>query len=212
LSEAPTKDVDRLESLKELNGKSYVIVGCGSNELKKGRGDWIDSHDFVVRFNNYILKGYEKDYGSKTDIFVSNFDKRCRKNNEAKVKEIKNIVCAFPINDWKYIWTGNRDIELIEKHVTLMAPTGYINELKKLYNNPSTGLAFLWWLYKEIGVLPKDKLLGFTHFSGDALPFHYYSKKEDDIRTQIVSRTHAHTHQPEGEKKIFDIVIGENNG
>jgi len=59
---------------KYLEGKSVAVVGNAPNELKKGRGKEIDSHDVVVRFNDYQIEGFENDYGTKTTVLVKNGD------------------------------------------------------------------------------------------------------------------------------------------
>ena len=43
-----------------------AIVGTADNLVGKGWGQQIDAHDFIVRFNT-VLKGYEKDVGSRVD-------------------------------------------------------------------------------------------------------------------------------------------------
>eukprot|EP00227_Mantoniella_beaufortii_P014970 CAMPEP_0197591376 /NCGR_PEP_ID=MMETSP1326-20131121/13040_1 /TAXON_ID=1155430 /ORGANISM="Genus nov. species nov., Strain RCC2288" /LENGTH=647 /DNA_ID=CAMNT_0043156789 /DNA_START=57 /DNA_END=2000 /DNA_ORIENTATION=+ len=43
-----------------------ALIGSADNMLKKNWGKQIDSHDFVVRFNS-VMKGFEKDIGTKTD-------------------------------------------------------------------------------------------------------------------------------------------------
>jgi len=43
-----------------------AIVGTADNLVGKGWGKQIDAHDFIVRFNT-VLKGYEKDVGSRVD-------------------------------------------------------------------------------------------------------------------------------------------------
>ena len=55
---------------KLINGKTVAIVGNGPSEINSGRGKEIDSHDIVIRMNNYRLKGFEKDYGTKIDIWA----------------------------------------------------------------------------------------------------------------------------------------------
>lgn len=46
--------------------KSIAVVGNGPCELGQCRGYEIDEHDYVIRFNNYKIDGYQEDYGSKT--------------------------------------------------------------------------------------------------------------------------------------------------
>lgn len=53
-----------------LEGKTIAVVGNGPSELGKGLGQEIDSHDVVIRFNNYKIKGFEKDYGRRTNVWM----------------------------------------------------------------------------------------------------------------------------------------------
>ncbi len=51
---------------------SVALVGSGSNVLKKGYGEVIDSHDRIVRFNHAKTLNMEQDVGSKTtDLFIN---------------------------------------------------------------------------------------------------------------------------------------------
>ena len=59
-----------------LEGKRVAVVGNAPSEIGRKKGAEIDAHDLVIRFNNFRLKGFEDDYGSKTDIhetFVRNY-------------------------------------------------------------------------------------------------------------------------------------------
>jgi hypothetical protein len=66
---AETTVTDILEDLPDF-GKGQLgtcaLIGSADNMLKKGWGNQIDAHDFVVRFNSK-MKGFEKDIGFKTD-------------------------------------------------------------------------------------------------------------------------------------------------
>lgn len=77
------KNRNNNELKKILEGKTIAIVGNGPSEMGKRKGAEIDNHDIVIRFNNYELKGFEQDYGSKTDIWCCNLNhdikNRCEK-------------------------------------------------------------------------------------------------------------------------------------
>ena len=45
-----------------------AIVGNAQSILAARQGEFIDSHDVVIRFNEFMIKGYEKYCGTKTDI------------------------------------------------------------------------------------------------------------------------------------------------
>lgn len=53
-------------------GQSLVVIGNAPSLKNEGLGEWIDSHDVVVRFNECALDGYAEDVGYRTSILVSN--------------------------------------------------------------------------------------------------------------------------------------------
>jgi len=69
-----------LEQLKDFHykesdlfsGNSCAIVGSSGNLLNNKFGNEIDNHDFVIRFNQARVVGYEKYVGSKTSLRVIN--------------------------------------------------------------------------------------------------------------------------------------------
>ena len=68
-----------------VNGKDVIIVGPAETLQGKGRGQWIDAHDLVVRFNTAIhyipfTKELARDIGTRTDILYC--------NNEVIIKQM----------------------------------------------------------------------------------------------------------------------------
>lgn len=67
-------DLRRRHEARELDrfleGKTIAVVGNGPSDVGKGLGKEIDAHDVVVRFNNYRIEGFERDYGSRIDVWV----------------------------------------------------------------------------------------------------------------------------------------------
>lgn len=53
-------------------GQSVVFVGNSGSLRAQKLGNWIDSFDIIVRFNEARTQGFEQDLGSRTDILVSN--------------------------------------------------------------------------------------------------------------------------------------------
>ena len=53
-------------------GQSVIFVGNAPSLKGERLGEWVDSHDIVVRFNESPVAGYECDVGTRTDILVSN--------------------------------------------------------------------------------------------------------------------------------------------
>lgn len=66
---------------------SIILVGNGPSLLGRDLGFVIDSHDTVVRFNGFQIKGYEKHVGVKTDVWVRHAF--CREVRDAPKKLVK---------------------------------------------------------------------------------------------------------------------------
>jgi hypothetical protein len=65
-----------LEQIKEYcKGKTIIVVGNSSSILKKEYGQFIDSHQVVVRMNGAcpINPSYYKKIGKRTDIYVVSY-------------------------------------------------------------------------------------------------------------------------------------------
>lgn len=52
--------------------RSVAFVGNAPSLKNEGLGEWIDSHDIVIRFNECPVKGFESDVGERTNIVVAN--------------------------------------------------------------------------------------------------------------------------------------------
>ena len=64
--------MDRL--IRELENKNVILVGNSVEILQFEHGDWIDSHDVVVRFGKGLpTEDKYKSIGSRTDIWVSGY-------------------------------------------------------------------------------------------------------------------------------------------
>jgi len=62
-----------MDDLKNLvKNKTVAIVGPSPHLVNTGLGEFIDSHDLVIRINEILPSGYFQDYGSKTDIVFLN--------------------------------------------------------------------------------------------------------------------------------------------
>ena len=56
---------------KKDKKSSVIIVGNSPAILEKEMGDFIDSHDVVIRLNRCVTEGFEKYIGSKIDIWAT---------------------------------------------------------------------------------------------------------------------------------------------
>ena len=70
--------------------KTCAVVGNSGIVLKEKHGEFIDSHDFVIRFNLAPTEGYESHVGTKTSLRIVNchmfhsliFPESCKANEE----------------------------------------------------------------------------------------------------------------------------------
>ena len=74
-----------------------VLVGSSSGILDKERGELIDSHDIVVRFNEFIIKDYEQYCGTKTDII-------CVARNPTLLRMYRHAIYRDYIKDVDTVW------------------------------------------------------------------------------------------------------------
>ncbi|ELV06260.1 glycosyltransferase family 29 protein [Brachyspira hampsonii] len=80
--------------------KTIAVVGNGPQELGKGKGEEIDGHDIVIRFNNFNNVGIEKDYGTKVDIWFPNL-------SNCDYKKYNNIMYGLVLSPDRAIFTDD---------------------------------------------------------------------------------------------------------
>jgi hypothetical protein len=76
-----------------------IVVGNGTSVLDYKKGKQIDAFDIVVRFNNYKLKGFEENVGTKTDIWIT----ACCNKVYMESKEYKEVY----FHSW--VWNKPKD-------------------------------------------------------------------------------------------------------
>jgi len=156
----PLKDLD--ESKK--SDETILVVGNGTSLLDYTNGKEIDAFDVVVRFNNYKLKGFEENVGTKTDIWVTTTCNRVyMESKEYKEVYFHSWVWNKP-NDKNYrrilekmpsltVFDRSEVVELrelIPQYPSMAFSTGLIaiNHLLKKYKQVHLA-GFDWWDRKE---------------------------------------------------------------
>ena len=78
----------------QLNGRSIAIIGSGPSAATSPPG-LVDSHDVVVRVNNYKLAG--EGTGRRTDVFYSFFGRSIKKTQgELRRDGVRLCMCKCP--------------------------------------------------------------------------------------------------------------------
>lgn len=179
---------------------SICIVGNSPSILNSKKGEYIDQHKIVIRFNEFSLDGLEVDTGSKTDIWVVN--KGLLSDSDLKKKRIhvpKWICCS---NNYLYK-SKNYNSELFEPmlasiQTSVIPPWVFHNIIAKTGALPSSGLAILYWIYITTGKpIPKKNILGFSHFGDSNFQDHYFTGLDEK----------KHLHDWDAEKYIIKEII-----
>ena len=88
-----------LQNENEYDSKSKVIiVGNSPTVLNYENGKWIDSFDVVIRVNRCATEGFEKNIGSKTDIW-----KDCQSLWTSTTKSKLRTLCASNFSQIKEV-------------------------------------------------------------------------------------------------------------
>lgn len=164
------------QAAEQLAGKSVAVVGSAPSVLENEPG-FVDSHDVVVRVNNYKT-GAEQ--GQRCDVFYSFFGASIRKNREELVDDgVRLCMCkcpdAKPIEsewherngkqrgiDFRYIYNYRRDWWFCDTYIP--TPARFMETFKMLNEHiASTGFAAI---VDVIACKPKALYLtGFDFFA-----------------------------------------------
>ena len=169
-----------------------AIIGNANSLLDKKNGNDIDKHRYVARFNNSQIIEEKKEYiGEKFNIWICNFynDISDRENT------FEHIFCPYPLNNPKYDNIYKRNKKLLDKFNPIIIPTDIFEELLKEIPKPSSGISFLFWLYKVYGYINKDSVFGFSFFTGK---MHYFDESKFT------------THNGKKEKYFFECYLNNN--
>ena len=191
---------------KLLENKTIAIVGNGPSEIGKSNGKEIDSHDIVIRFNNYRTDGFEADYGSKTDIWA-----RGSGGNDVidRKQKYQLVTWEADYSHWRvlydYLDIMYRQVkggQLIynfdyDCHLSLRNASGI--------DFPTTGLVLIWDIYQKLGSLDNVDFYGFS-FCQD-MPDRYATHYFND-RTKEESIMRSEVHRIDKEAEFLKRLIG----
>ena len=163
--------------------ENTAIIGNGPKEIGKGSGKIIDSFEFVARMNNFdISNKFIPDYGQKVDFWVTSFNKDIWPREE----NISRIFCPFDYEHPNWSWKYKAHKPLLERYaeITEFIPPDIFAELFVLHQHPSTGIAFLYWIFKSQGErLDTSNIFGFSHFSPEDIHQYWHHKGENSPGT-----------------------------
>lgn len=193
------------ESLVGCN--SVALVGNAPSEIGRNHGFVIDDHDIVTRFNNYQIKGFEADYGRKTDFWVR------AGGEDVSDREISDFRLCLLCFDVLHRPVSSRLRAFLHDNLRNGKPVDYIDfsvreflRVKGFQHHPTAGLATAAALYQLRGKLTPDSLFGFsfrqvTHGNEGA---HYFND-----RSQKKSASISKAHEMQQESILFQKMIAE---
>lgn len=184
---------------KLLENKTIAIVGNGPSEIGKSKGKEIDSHDIVIRFNNYRTDGFEADYGSKTDIWA-----RGSGGNDVidRKQKYQLVTWEADYTHWRVLYDyldimyrQVKEGQLIynfdyDCHLSLRNASGI--------DFPTTGLVLIWDIYQKLGSLDNVDFYGFSFCQDmpDRYATHYFN---DRTKEEAIMRSEVHRIDKEAE-------------
>lgn len=165
---------------------SIVVVGNAPSEVGRGRGPEIDAADTVIRFNDFRLDGFERDYGTKTDLWSSTFWAMDGRGHVQRPEFSGRTICPLPLDAPEFLekyhhqkYHGGHDLEAAKAAGARCMPFEFFERLLALDPLPSSGLMILWWLYC-IGKIGQVRIYGFNFFS-NAEAHHYYKDHDRNV-------------------------------
>lgn len=171
-----------------IKNKKVILIGNGPSVIKNPKGLFIDKFDIVIRFNSYVINGYEKFVGTKTDIWATTHNHNILSTN------VPDLIISAHKNSKKISNYSDKNI--------ISIPTRFYNKCRSKLKNlgadekiiPSTGYLTTAWLL--------DNYIDFLYITG----FDHFSKKESSLHHYWINASykepieHSHIY----EKQIFD--------
>ncbi len=195
---------------KLLAGKSIAIIGNGPSEVGKKRGEEIDSHDIVIRMNNFRLDGYEEDYGTKTSIWV-----RCSHRSLVDRDFIDDVDFVLWESDYWHIHIQYDHLDLMYRDIRIASDRiGYMHNLRKEICadsgvlNPTTGCQLVFYFEKHRTLFKKLDYYGFSFMeSSSDMSYKHYFNEPTSAKTdhQVAVEVNYMRKLVFGEKKLENI-------
>lgn len=146
-----------------VNGRC-LLVGNGPSLKGGGKGAIIDSFDTVIRFNNYVVEGYENDIGSRVDVWCC-YGKNASTPRPNPPSKIINLHGAVNDPTWfapAEIW--RIPVSFYHKVRDELRRKSTLPQERRAILIPSSGLVLMLWLLEQ-NMTPVVHYCGFDHFN-----------------------------------------------
>lgn len=191
---------DMVDYLKANKGK-IALVGNSSCEKGLKKGQLIDAHNIVIRFNNYhITPDFAVDYGSKVSIWVRGGNRRIE---DRQIED--NIYVLFALRDLlfkKYRLDYLLKLQSEGKLATFIPTIIYQELMTKLGSTPSVGILMLYIIDKYVGGLSADNVFGFSFIDhlDPHVSSHYFEKHQTNL-----------SHNWRGERQLYEEILQQHD-
>lgn len=185
-------DFDNFKNFVNIKQDSNISIIFPSKNVLNFYSEEIDNSDFVIRFNDFVIKGYEKHVGIKTDLVLAN----SKAIKSEKLKDLKCLkIAATPLYD------TNREIFKFYNSINYKNVKKKIkNEFNLILNDnqlPSAGiLIILFLVYNEFNNI---QLFGYESKT-DSENYTYYYKKDR-------GRDNSKTHNMKNESELIEKLV-----
>lgn len=192
---------------------STIIIGNSPTALDSDMGKTIDAYDIVVRINNYETCGYEKQVGTKTDLWCRTFDTKSTNYVTRTGKEFGFMWLVFALRfhkEGEEVYKqmsksyGSAKVAMIGEETI-----GKVHDEMELgpgFPHPSTGALTIGSVMTYIGDKQID-LYGFDFFKDavvDEPTPHYFKEQPERTRGEC---TFVGCHIPEKERAYVQKYI-----
>jgi len=172
--------------LQALSEGSNALIGNSPSLLKNRHGATIDGFATVIRLNDFVIEGYERDLGTKTDYWYSSANRQASPHRPS-VQQAKTLLMqphARQFPDIAAFSKGRLGFELAPEDSGYLAPCVKMMSEHLSYPFPSTGFRMIQIL--EFLVQQPFTAFGFDFFSSGEM--HYFDTGETHLQ---VGEVHA---------------------
>lgn len=191
---------------EEFKNKSVAIIGSGNNIIGKNNGVYIDTFDYVIRFNRSITDGYNVDVGNKTTHRIINpLVYLCRPLTPDFPNQDQNFIKKVKNQEIIVIGLNNKKID-----DSIIDPTNNVRHIghqecldfnkKNNLKQPTVGyftIIYLLNLNYDIDI----ELFGFSVDDGDKAS-HYWESRSPKSKSHFYNKEREHLKMLELQGKI----------
>ena len=186
---------------------SILIIANGESILNNDYGEFIDKHPLVARINNYQTEGFEKQIGSKTDIWFNGANSKL-KLQSTKYSDIIVLMPSQVILKKEADLNGHVSKRLKlnkEEYTTVSLSNIQTFENQVGYNRLTTGLYSILWALKNYNEVI---IHGFDFFQESKAHYYDNSLSKLLIKNNIIKKGQKHNNILE--KQFVNNLISDN--